>query len=200
MANFASSGTRDIVPSSFMISQITPAGVKAGDARQVDGRFGMPGANEDATLAGPQRKHVSRASQIARLRRPVDGHAHGLGTVGGGDAGRRVLARVDRHAHRRVPVGRIVVHLERNRELVQALGGQGQANQATTVARHEVDRLRRHLRSGHRQVALVLPPLIVNDDDHATGADSVHGFLDGRERTAPAGALRNAKLACLWWS
>ena len=50
--------------------------------------------------------------------------------------------------------------------MVQSLFGHRQANQPTTVLRHEVDGLRRDLFRRQGQIALVLPVFIVNDYDH----------------------------------
>ena len=55
------SGMRAIVPSSFMISQITPAGVQPGEARQIDRAFGLAGAHQHAAAPRAQREHVARA-------------------------------------------------------------------------------------------------------------------------------------------
>ena len=46
-----------------------------------------------------------------------------------------------------------------------------QADLPAAVPGHEVDRLRRDLRRGHRQIAFVLAVLIVHDDEHAAGLD-----------------------------
>ena len=46
-------GTRAIVPSSFMISQITPAGVRPGQPREVDRGLGLAGALEHAARPWP---------------------------------------------------------------------------------------------------------------------------------------------------
>ena len=39
----------------------------------------------------------------------------------------------------------------------------------------------------HRQIALVLAILVVDDDDHLAGADGVDRLLDGGERALAAG-------------
>jgi hypothetical protein len=85
-----------MVPSSFMISQITPAGMEPGDARQVNGRLRLPGADQHAAIPRAQRKHVARTRQIAR-------HAfadqwprkNGRGAVVSADARGRAAPRVD---------------------------------------------------------------------------------------------------------
>ena len=58
--------------------------------------------------------------------------------------------------------------------------GQRQADEAAPLARHEVDRLGRDQIGGHRQVALVLAILVVDEDHHPAGADRVDGARDRR--------------------
>ena len=67
-AKLSRSGMRAIVPSSFMISQITPAGDRPGQARQIDRALGLPGAHQHAAALGAQRKHVARRDQILGAR------------------------------------------------------------------------------------------------------------------------------------
>ena len=62
-----------MVPSSFMISQITPAGVKSGEARQIHRRLGLAGAHQHAAFARAQRKHVAGPRQVAGPAVRVDG-------------------------------------------------------------------------------------------------------------------------------
>jgi hypothetical protein len=90
-------------------------------------------------------------------------------------------ARVD--AHREgggqllgVPLG----HLGQA-ELVAALAGEGQADQAPPVQGHEVDRLGRDQLGRADQVTLVLAVLVVRDDDDLAVAQVVDGLVDGAE-------------------
>ena len=94
-AKFVSCGTRDMVPSSFMISQMTPEGFEARDARQVDGGFGLPGADQHAAVARAQRKHVAGPGEILRAGLRIDRGEDGDGAVGGADAGGDAELRVD---------------------------------------------------------------------------------------------------------
>ena len=68
------------MPSSFRISQITPAGKQAGEPREIDRGFGVADALEHAAVAGAQREHVAAVAQIA-------------GTGAGSTATRIVVAR-----------------------------------------------------------------------------------------------------------
>ena len=176
------SGTRAIVPSSFMTSQITPAGRQAGEPREVDRRLGLAGALEHAAGLGLQREDVAGLDEVARPRGGVDRDLDRARAVGGGDAGGDAVARLDRDGEggleRRLVLGRHQVEPE----LVAALRGQRQADQPAAVRGHEVDRLGRDELGRHREVALVLAVLVVADDDHAAGADLLDRLLDRRER------------------
>src|SRR5690606_14732908 len=110
--------------------------------------------------------------------------------VVGADAGGDALGRLDRDGEVG-PVRRgVVAHHRRQAELAAALAGQRQADQAARVGDHEVDVLRPHQLGGHDQVALVLSILVVDDHDHAPGADFLQQFRDRGE--THASLLRSA--------
>jgi hypothetical protein len=109
------------------------------------------------------------ARQIARRAGGVERHPHGFGAVGGEmPVVVRSRASIDTH-----------IAVSRRDELSLTSSGisswssrsgrHRQADQPAAVTRHEVDRLRRDLRGGHRQVALVLAILVVDDHDHPAG-------------------------------
>ena len=82
------------------------------------------------------------------------------------------------NAERRLEAGGVLRHHERNLEFVEPLRRHRQADEAAPVLRHEVDRLWRDLVGSNRQVALVLPVFIVDDDDHLSLAEGVEGIFD----------------------
>ena len=96
LANLANSGTRDMVPSSFIISQITAAGLRARQPRQIYRTFGLPRASEHTALMRFQRKNVAGTRKIGRLTFGIDRHMNRRGPVGGGNAGGDVAPGVDR--------------------------------------------------------------------------------------------------------
>ena len=150
--------------------------------REVDGGLRLAGALQDAARLRAQRKHVARAAQVRGLGLRVDGRQNGRGAVGGGDAGRRPPARLDRDRERRAEVGRVLLDHRRQLEGVAPLLGQGEADQPAPLARHEVDRLRRDLFGGDDEIAFVLAVLVVDDDDELARAKVRDGFLDARKR------------------
>jgi len=55
--------------------------------------------------------------------------------------------------------------------MVEALLGHRQANQAASVLSHEVDGLGSDFFGGQREIAFVLAILVVDYDNHASGAN-----------------------------
>ena len=119
-----------MVPSSFMISQITAGRVQAGEAREVDAGLGLAGALEHAAGARHEREHVAGLHEVLRPGLGVDRHLDRVGAVGGGDAGRDALARLDRDGERRLQARLVVARHRRQVELGAALRRQREADRA----------------------------------------------------------------------
>jgi hypothetical protein len=127
---------------------------------------------------------VAGAREVLGLRLRVDGHQHGLGAVGGGDARRRAHAGLDGHAERGAEPGGVllVADHERDPQLVEPLAEHRQAHEPAAVAGHEVDGLGSDLLGGDREVALVLAVLVVHDDEHLPGLEVLEGLRNGADR------------------
>jgi hypothetical protein len=121
---------------------------------------------------------VPGPGEVGRSRRRVDGGQHRRRAIVRRNARRRSSNGVDRRAEGGFEPRRIVAHEQRNLELVEPLRGHRQTDQPPAETRHEIDRLRRHLLGGDRQVALVLAVLIVDDDDHRAAAHGVNRVVD----------------------
>ena len=67
-------------------------------------------------------------------------------------------------------------------EQLAAFAGHGHADQAAGEARHEIDVLGGHALGGDNDVALVLAVLVIHEDDHLAGADVFDQFFSGIER------------------
>jgi hypothetical protein len=63
-------------------------------------------------------------------------------------------------------------------QLVQALAGHRHADQAAGVRGHEVDRVGRGELSGDDEVAFVLAPFVVGDDNELPGAVLLDGLFN----------------------
>ena len=85
-----------MVPSSRMISQITPDGIEPGEPRDVDRGLGMAGADQHAAGPRDQREDVAGRDQGVGPVVRIDRDGDGAGAVGGADSGRDALARLDR--------------------------------------------------------------------------------------------------------
>src|SRR5439155_9418576 len=162
-------------------------GIEAGEAREVDGRLGLPRALQHAARLRLQGEDVTRLHHVVRTRRGVDRHLDRVRAVVRRDAGGHALARLDRDREGGLEAGLVLRGHQVEAELVAALGGQGEADQAAPLLGHEVDRVGGRELRGERQVALVLAVLGVADDDHLAVADVLDRFLDRAER---AGAHR----------
>ena len=81
------SGRRAIVPSSFITSQITAAGVRPAMRGQVAAGFGVAGAHQHAAVLRLQREDVAGLHQVGRPGVACHRGLHGARAVGGRDAG-----------------------------------------------------------------------------------------------------------------
>ena len=52
-------------------------GIQPGQARDIDGGFGMTGTHQRAALARHQREHVARRDDVGRPFGRIDRHRHG---------------------------------------------------------------------------------------------------------------------------
>ena len=182
------SGTRAIVPSSFMISQTTPAGISPASRARSTAASVWPARSSTPPRRARSGKMWPGWTRSRGLRARVDRDLDRARAVVRGDPGRDALARLDRDGEGG-PERRLVLvgHLAQA-ELVAALLGQAEADEAARVRDHEVDRLGRGELGRDREVALVLAVLVVDDDDEAALADLLDRLLDGGEGAFGAGA------------
>ena len=152
-----------------------------GEHGQVDRRLGLAGALEHAAAPRAQREDVARPQQVVGTGARIDRGQDGGGAVGRRDPGRDLAARLDRHRERGAERRGVVLHHEREPQLVAALLGQGEADEAAAVARHEVDGVGRDLLRRDREVALVLAVLVVDDDHEPALAERLDRILDAGE-------------------
>ena len=171
-----------MVPSSFMISQITAAGSAPARRARSQPALGVAGAREHAALLRHQREHVPGRDDVGRFGAGLDRDADGSRAVGGGDAGGDALGGFDRNRERGAEPAMHVAAHQRQRKLLAALLRQRQADKAAAEARHEVDVRGSSMRGGHQQVAFVLAVFVVHQDDHASPVDFVDDLGDRTDR------------------
>ncbi len=115
------SGRRAMVPSSFMISQITPDGIEPGEPRDIDRGLGMAGAHQHAAVARHQREDVARRDDVLGALGRIDRDRDGAGAVGRGDAGGDAVARLDRDGEGGLEARGVVLRHQRQAQLLAAL-------------------------------------------------------------------------------
>ena len=157
-------------------------GSEAGHAGEVDGGLGLAGADEDAAAAGAEGKDVAGAGEVGGGGFGIDGDADGVGAIGGGDAGGDAFARLDGLSEGGAEAGGVLLRHGEEAQVVGALLGEGEADEAAAIAGHEVDGFGSDVLGGEGEVAFVLAIFVVDDDDHAAGANFVEGAGDVGER------------------
>ncbi len=178
----ARSGTRAIVPSSFMISQITPAGAS-------------PASLARSTAASVCPERCSTPPARACNGNTCPGWTRSRGVAAGSIATRIVWARsaalipvvtpsrASTETVKAVPnVASFRSVICRRSSSAQRSAREGEADQSAAVHRHEVDRVGRRELGGDREIALVLAILVVDDDHESAVANLLDRLLDGGER------------------
>ncbi len=155
-----------------------------GQSRQVDGRLGLPDSLERPPRPGLEREHVTRLHELTRAGLGVDGDLNGAGPIRRGNTGADSRTRLDRDGKGRLERGLVLGRHQVETELVAALGRQRQADQAAALLGHEVDRLRSDELGGHRQIALVLPILVIAYHHHLALADVLDCLFNRGKRAA----------------
>ena len=99
--------------------------------------------------------------------------ANGVGAVRGGDAGGDSFARLNGLGECGAEARGVLLRHGKEAQIVRAFLGEGEADESTTVAGHEVDGFRGDMLGGQSEVALVFAIFVVDDDHHAAGANFV---------------------------
>ena len=154
------------------------AGVATGHAGQVATRFGVAGAHQHAAIHRLQGKHMAGLNQV--LGAAVGGHRdlHGARPVGRRNAGGDTLGGLDGHGEGGAVGGAVAHRHGWQAQVLAALAREGQANQATAKAGHEVDGLGAHVVGGEHQVAFVFAVFFVDQDHHAASAQLGHDVFN----------------------
>jgi hypothetical protein len=147
------------------------ARLKAGQARQIDGRLGVPAALEHAAGPCPQREHVPGPDERRRSRAGIGERAQGRRAIGRRDPGAGAVLVIDGDGEGRAVRFGVVGHHQRKAQRLQPLGGDGGADHAARVSDQEGERGGRRLLGGHHQIALVLATGVVDDHHHLPGGD-----------------------------
>ena len=153
-------------------------GLEAGELGKIDAAFGLARALEHAAGAGAQRKDVAWGHEVFGTGAVGHGRTDGMGAVGCGDAGGHAVAGLDGDGEVGAELRVVVLDHEIEAELVAEGGRHGQAHEAAAVMGHEVDGFGGRKLGGHGEVALVLPVLVVDQDDHLAFLDFGDRFFN----------------------
>jgi hypothetical protein len=103
----------------------------------------------------------------------ADGYLNSAGSVTSGDSSSHSGRRLDRDGEVCV-IGRIVlVHHERQLQMLAALMSESKANQATRIGRHKINIFGAHTLGGNNEITFVLSIFIVHQYHHLSLADVV---------------------------
>ena len=152
---------------------------QTGQAGQVHGALGLPGAHQHPAFAGPDGKDVPRAHQVFGLGIVRHRGEDGGGPVRGGNPGGDSPPGLDGHGERGLEARLVVPHHLGQLQALDDLRRQGQADEPPPEAGHEIDGLGRDLLRRHGEVAFVFPVLVVHQDDHLPLADILYRFFNG---------------------
>ena len=119
---------------------------------------------------------MSRRGDVAGPDLRVRRNLHRPGSVMGRYARRDPLDGLDGHGECGRAPGPVIGHHRRQPKPVDLVAGERQADQATAIAGHEVDRFGRGEFGGDDQVAFIFAILVINQDHHAAFAQLVQGL------------------------
>ena len=147
---------------------------------QVDGGLGMAGPAQHASFLGHEREQMPWPNQFVRPRRRVDDRSDRPRPLLGADA-RAARDVVDRHGVRRLVRGRVPLDHRPELKTSGRLGQDRHAQEPPPVRDHELDRLGTDLLGCRDEVTLVLPILIVDDNDDPPFPKRLQGVVDPGE-------------------
>ena len=171
-------------------------GIEAGEAGEIDGGLGLPGADQDAALAGAEGEDMAGTGQIAGRGARRDGGPDGMRPVVGGDAGSDALARLNGLGEGGAEARGVLLGHGRQIEEVGALLCQREADEAAAESGHEVDGFGSDEFGREGQVAFVLAVFVVDDDQHPSSANLIQRcrHIDEGKRGRGARARGNGRI------
>jgi len=154
-------------------------GRKAGEDSKVHRGFGMPGALENAARSGAEREDMAGLNKLVGGGGGIGDDADSGAPVSGADAGGDPFRGVDRNGEIRAVAFAVIGDHRIEAEALELVFDRGDANEATPVADHHVDRLGGGGRGGHDEVALVFAVLVIHNDDELARGYVVYCGVNG---------------------
>ena len=145
--------------------------------------LGVADALQHAAFPRPQGMHVPGPAQVGRHRVRIRGRTNGSRPIRGADAGRDAETgrRIHRDGERRTHCVRVLPAHQRKVELGDTFRTQREADHALRF-HEEVHHRRRDEFRGADEVALILPILVVRDDQELSLTKVGDGLLDAAKR------------------
>ena len=152
-------------------------GAQPGGAGEVNGSFGVAGADQHPTFTGPQRDDMPRTGEVGPVCIWICQELDGVRTVSRGDTG---AAGVRIHGDGVGGATRILVMCGHGRKIqtIRVLRRHRDADIAGGVPDHEGHQLRSGKFCGEDNITFVLPVFIIYDNNCLAGGDVRDGFLD----------------------
>src|SRR5215213_9542667 len=162
-----------------------PGRFEARKTREVYRPLRLPSPLQNAARTSPQGEDMSRHHQVVRSCHLVHRNAAGMGPIGGRDAGRNAFLRLDGSCKRSTHARVVVLDHIRDLEPVDDFARHRQTDQAAPIKGHEIYIFRGYQLGGHCKVALVLPVLVIADDDHFSSFDLFYDLFYVAKRHLP---------------
>ena len=156
---------------------------QSGHPGEVDAGLGLARSDEHPARLSAEREDMPGPGEVGRLRAGFDERLHGGGAVVHGDT-RTAVVDVHGDGEGGGVLGGVVRDHHVEVELAEAVAGHRRADEPASVGRHEVDGLGRDPRGGDGEVPLVLPVLVVHDDDEFAGAEVLYRLFNTDDRHA----------------
>ena len=155
--------------------------VETGEARKINARLGVSGADENSAVARLKRENMPRRNDSIGRRVVVNRRRDRGRAVVRGNAGADSLARLNGNREGGLVARDIVVRHRRQSETAHLAALKREADETASVSRHEIDALgAAHLR-GNDEVGFVLAVFVVKEDDEASVADFLENLGDRRD-------------------
>ena len=149
--------------------------------REIATSLRMTSPHQYATRTRHERENMPGLNQIRRPRVSAHGSLHRSSAVARGNPGRDPFSGFDRHREIRPVLGPVALRMHHQGQVqLSATGfGQGQTDQTSAMAGHEVDGFGRDVLRHHHEVALVLAIFFIDQNYHAASAQFSQDFGNG---------------------
>ena len=149
--------------------------------REIHRRFRMAGAHQRAAFARHQRKDMAGCDDMFPPQFGIDRNGDGARTISRRNARGHTIARFNGNGEGGLVPRAIGLRHQRQAQLIHPCARHGKADQATRIACHEIDCIRRRELRGDHQIALILAVFVIHQDEHAPTAGFFQQFPGWRD-------------------